>query len=335
MPGFSGERKHFSKRPVRHFTAGIVRLQGLFLLLVALLAAGCATPAPSASTETAQAPTVPSPTPAPSATPSPLPTASPVPCDPASADYCIVEGYFVLERPISPDGVQTTDRSYAYGSTLGGAREPHHGVEFPNPRGTPVLAAAAGQVFFAGDDRTEKFSPWNNFYGNLVILEHHLVGQTFYTIYAHLAQIDVVTGQSVEAGQTIGAVGMSGSASGHHLHFEVRLEAQNYDSTQNPHLWLVPLPETGVLSIRFVNAAGQFVATQPNIQYFPDPSGLPAQAWQPELYAPGMPPAWENALLGDLPAGRYRITYLWGGVLYERWIEIQPGKLTLVSFEVP
>jgi hypothetical protein len=35
-----------------------------------------------------------------------------------------------------------------------------------------------------------------------------------------------------------------------------------------------------------------------------------------------------------LPAGWYRITYLWEGVLYERWVQVQPGKLTMVEFTI-
>jgi murein DD-endopeptidase MepM/ murein hydrolase activator NlpD len=246
-----------------------------------------------------------------------------------------VDGDFLLRRPIAAPGSEVVDPGYPYGSTLGGTRQPHHGVEFYNASGTPVLAAADGTVIYAGDDGVELFSPWPNFYGNLVLLEHNLGGQNLYTLYAHLSKVDVIAGQVVAAGEKIAEVGASGSASGSHLHFEVRLAAQNYDSTRNPYLWLIPLPETGALSMRFVNAGGQFIQAQPNVQYFPNPDGLPVQAWQPELYAPGMPTSWENALLGDLPSGRYRITYLWSGVLYERWVEIQPGKLTLVSFEVP
>jgi Peptidase family M23 len=259
------------------------------------------------------------------------------PCNPSSAEFCIVEGTFLLQRPILPPGTDTVDRSYPYGSTAGGRRDPHHGVEFYNGSGTPVMAAADGTVYFAGNDSTSKFCPRTNFYGKLIILEHHLTDTVIYTLYAHLSKIEVSDGQSIRAGEKIGEVGASGSAIGSHLHFEVRLVPNDYNSTLNPELWLIPLPETGVLAMRFMDEIGRSVIVQSNVQYFLDTSSTPVQAWQPEPYAPEISQGnnWENALLGDLPAGQYRISYLWEGVLYERWVEIQSSKLTLVQLEVP
>ncbi|MBI4732027.1 MAG: hypothetical protein HY781_07875, partial [Chloroflexi bacterium] len=134
----------------------------------------------------------------------------------------------------------------------------------------------------------------------------------------------------------IAEVGASGSAIGSHLHFEVRLDPQEYASTVNPELWLLPLPGTGVLSMRIVDETGQFVQAYPNVQYYPDPNAAFAQAWQPEVYPAELLKEynWENVVLGNLPAGQFRITYLWEGVLYERWVEIQPGKLTRAEFIV-
>jgi hypothetical protein len=131
-------------------------------------------------------------------------------------------------------------------------------------------------------------------------------------------------------------VGASGSAIGSHLHFEVRLDPQDYASTLNPVLWFLPLPGTGVLALRFANGSGQFVQAQPNVQFYPDQNTAFTQAWQPEVYAAEMNQGnnWENTILGDLSAGWYRITYLWEGVLYERWVQVQPGKLTMVEFTV-
>lgn len=329
--------KHSRQLPIRF---------PLFVLLSATLLAACGQTidngpqTPEIPSSTVHGPPSETPSPVihrPSATVSqPSPTAPPLPCDPSTADYCIVDGTFLLQRPIAAPGSETIDPGYTYGSTLGRTREPHHGVEFPNAGGTPVLAAAAGTVVFAGDDASEKFSPWNNFYGSLVILEHALPGQTLYTLYAHLSRLDVAAGQQVTAGAKIGEVGMTGSAFGSHLHFEVRLDPHDYDSTLDPQLWLIPLPGAGVLSMRFVDADGKFVQTQPNVQYFPDPNAIFTQSWFPENYDASMPPnSWENTLLGDLPAGRYRVIYIWAGVVHDRWLEIQPGKLTLVSFEVP
>lgn len=247
-----------------------------------------------------------------------------------------MDGTFLLQRPIASPGNDVVDRIYPYASTAGGTREPHHGVEFPDATGTPVLAAADGTVFYAGDDSSTHFSPWTNFYGKLVVLEHPLPGQTLYTLYAHLSKVDTITGKPVRAGDKIGEVGATGSAIGSHLHFEVRLAPQDYTSTLNPELWLAPRPGTGVLSIRLVDEKGIFITAPLSIQYFPDLNSVFTQGWQPEIY-----PAeflhgnnWENALQGDLLPSRYRLTFLWEGVWQERWVEIQTGKLTLVEFVV-
>jgi len=219
-------------------------------------------------------------------------------------------------------------------------------VEFYNASGTPVLAAADGVVVVAGDDKTTNFSPWPNFYGNLIVLEHHLPGisQPLFTLYGHLSKIEAQTGQNVRAGEEIGEVGASGSATGSHLHFEVRLGENDYDSNRNPVLWLKPLSGEdgnpfGLIVGRFVDDQGNpLYYPSLNIQYFPDRSGPQAAAYAVETYAPEKQPVraddqWqENFALGDLPAGQYRISFIWENVLYERWIEAQPGKVTLVTF---
>ena len=242
-------------------------------------------------------------------------------------------GNFLLQRPIALPGTDTVDRGYAYGSTAGKTREPHHGVEFYNASGTPVLAAAAGNVVYAGDDKATAYGPGTNFYGNLVILKHDLPGQTLYTLYGHLSKIDVSTGQTVQAAEKIGEVGASGAAIGSHLHFEVRLAAQDYNSTLDPELWLEPRPGTGVLALRLVDTSGKFRTAPLNIQYYPDPNASFTTAFQPEIYAPDVLTAgtWENALQGDLLPGRYRITFDWEGVWHERWVEVLDGKLTQVE----
>ena len=160
-----------------------------------------------------------------------------------------------------------------------------------------------------------------------------------YTLYAHLSKIEVSAGQKVMAGEKIGEVGMTGTASGSHLHFEVRKDPDDYDSTLNPELWLIPLPGTGALAFQFLNAKGEVIhPVEPRVQFFPDRTLPSVRDYYPEVYAftPPIPtsPFKENAALGDLAAGHYRITFEWAGILYERWVDIQPGKLTRVSFTV-
>jgi peptidoglycan hydrolase-like protein with peptidoglycan-binding domain len=88
---------------------------------------------------------------------------------------------------------------------------PHQGIDFGAPLGATVSAAGRGTVIAAG---------WNSGgYGNLVVIQHRLGYQTW---YAHMSSIAVRTGQAVNGGTRIGAVGATGHATGPHLHFEVR-----------------------------------------------------------------------------------------------------------------
>jgi len=93
----------------------------------------------------------------------------------------------------------------------------HNGIDFAAPTGTPVRTVGDGKVDFAGQQ---------NGYGNIVIIGHRNGQQT---AYAHLSRIDVKEGQQVDQGQTIGAVGSTGWATGPHLHFEFRINGEYHD----------------------------------------------------------------------------------------------------------
>ncbi len=93
----------------------------------------------------------------------------------------------------------------------------HEGIDYAAPIGTPVRTVGDGKVEFAGQQ---------NGYGNVVVILH---GNNRSTLYGHLSRIDVRTGQHVEQGQRIGAVGMTGWATGPHLHFEFRVGKEHVD----------------------------------------------------------------------------------------------------------
>ncbi len=261
-------------------------------------------------------------------------------CDPTSNDFCVVDGHFILNRPISPPGNDGIDPTYRYGATQNGKREPHHGVEFYNASGTPVHAVADGVVIFAGSDKTTLISPWSNFYGNAVVIEHPFDGRLLYSLYGHLSKIDVTLDQNVAAGEKIGEVGATGAAIGSHLHFEVRLDKNDYASTRNPELWLMPQADDGALVIRVTDGNGNPLGVLLNVQRVLDDGTLEPVA-QPEAYRtkekfPVLHDDLyrENFVLNDLIAGNYRLTFVYFGKLFERRVEVESGKLTLATIKV-
>lgn len=92
-----------------------------------------------------------------------------------------------------------------------GTRRLHAGTDFRGATGTPILAAEGGTVVFAGP---------RGGYGSTVIIDH---GGSLATLYAHQSRLAVTTGERVQRGQAIGAVGSTGFSTGPHLHFEVRV----------------------------------------------------------------------------------------------------------------
>jgi hypothetical protein len=94
----------------------------------------------------------------------------------------------------------------------------HAGIDLPAAAGTPVAAAAAGRVVWAGT----RAGGW----GKLVTLAH---GNGVRTLYAHLSTIHVRVGDWVAGGTVVGRVGSTGDATGPHLHFEVRLHGAAID----------------------------------------------------------------------------------------------------------
>ena len=87
----------------------------------------------------------------------------------------------------------------------------HRGIDIAAPIGTPIFAAATGEVIFAG---------WNSGgYGNLVKLKH---SDGSVTLYAHNNKILVHQGQKIKQGQQIAEMGSTGFSTGPHLHFEIR-----------------------------------------------------------------------------------------------------------------
>ncbi len=104
-------------------------------------------------------------------------------------------------------------------SGFGGRGGRHHnGLDILAPEGTPVLAAESGLVSHAGKGLRG--------FGNAVVLDH---GGSTKSLYGHLKEIHVKSGDAVEAGSVIGTVGRTGNATAYHLHFELVVEGRPVD----------------------------------------------------------------------------------------------------------
>ena len=116
-----------------------------------------------------------------------------------------------------------------------GERRPHRGVDYAAPTGTPIRAAGDGRVIFRGVQGG---------YGNTVIIQH---GNNITTLYAHMSRFQqgVTNGTRVRQGQIIGYVGMTGLATGPHLHYEFRVNGVH----QNP--LTVKLPDAEPIPAKY------------------------------------------------------------------------------------
>lgn len=105
-----------------------------------------------------------------------------------------------------------------YGSIDSVRSHAHSGLDIAAPKGTPIKAAAAGTVTYAGNA--------NDGYGNYVVLSH---GNGVQTLYAHCSSLNVKSGQKVSQGEVIAKVGSTGNSTGNHLHLEVRKNGVTYN----------------------------------------------------------------------------------------------------------
>ncbi|WP_122573901.1 peptidoglycan DD-metalloendopeptidase family protein [Pseudomonas viridiflava] len=99
----------------------------------------------------------------------------------------------------------------------GEERNPHAGLDFAVPAGTPIKSPAAGKVILIGD---------YFFNGNTVFVDH---GQGFISMFCHMSKISVKQGDLVPRGGVVGEVGATGRATGPHMHWNVSLNDARVD----------------------------------------------------------------------------------------------------------
>lgn len=271
-------------------------------------------------------------------------TPTPTPC--ASQACASAATHFWLDRPI-PAGqgyVDYVDRSYPYGATQNDMREPHHGVEFPNGTGTPIIAAAGGTVVVAGDDQVTAYGPSTHFYGNLVVVEldQRLDSRPVFNLYGHLQTVSVAVGDQVAAGDPLGTAGSTGVAIGPHLHFEVRVGANDYGSTRNPELWIKPIvidgQATGAIAGRVVDQSGRLIDEVTVVIRPVDTRSDRPRNRYPLTYAAdelinGDDRLQENFAIGDMPAGLYSVAVNTTRIQQQN-VSVEPDQVAWVTFVV-
>jgi murein DD-endopeptidase MepM/ murein hydrolase activator NlpD len=131
------------------------------------------------------------------------------------AEYFDVNGQsakaMLMKTPV--DGARISSGFGQRSHPILGYTRMHKGIDFAVPSGTPVMAAGSGTVIFAGPAGE---------YGNLVVINH---GNNYATAYGHLSRFasDVRKGARVHQGDVVAYSGMTGLATGPHLHYEIRV----------------------------------------------------------------------------------------------------------------
>ncbi len=144
------------------------------------------------------------------------------------------EYFDITGRPLKKSFIRMPVAYSRISSTFGARRHPvlgrmrmHKGIDYAASSGTPIMAAGDARVQFVGNQRG---------YGNVVILDH---GKGYSTLYGHMSRFGKLrTGQHIDQGTVIGYVGMTGLATGPHLHYEFRVGGQQ----RNPASVTMPPP---------------------------------------------------------------------------------------------
>lgn len=248
-----------------------------------------------------------------------------------------------FERPVAPEDQPYIDQTYRYGSTMGGNFQQHQGVEFNAGEGTPVHAIGDGLVVHAGPAEA----------GALTVVIRHdrpleVEGRRYalYSTYYHHSRLETVAGRRVRAGEVIGRVGNTGRATNDHLHLEVHATpvdslgavmdpAERYPPyTTNPELWIEPLPGTGIVAGRVVDAGGAPVRGA-RVYGLVKPAPRETPFAFAETYgdrARGTPAYDEQFAVSDVPAGEYQLWVEIDGRRVARRARVAPGMVTWVEF---
>jgi murein DD-endopeptidase MepM/ murein hydrolase activator NlpD len=248
-----------------------------------------------------------------------------------------------FRRPVALTDQPHIDQTYRFGSTMGGNFQPHQGVEFNNPDGTPVHAIGDGVVVHSGPAEQGALT---------VAIKHdrrltaHGRRLSLFSVYYHNSRLLVKAGDRVKTGDVISLVGNTGRATNDHLHLEVH--ASPFDSTRlivdpavryppyntNPELWIDPLPGAGIVAGQVWDSAGKPVQ-QARIYGLVKPEPLETPFSFIETYGPrnhSDPVYQEHFAISDVPPGEYVLGVEIGGKRVFRRVKVAAGKLAWVEF---
>ena len=255
--------------------------------------------------------------------------------------------HFFIRRPVNAAANGESLFYYPYGSDGNEDFRIHHGIDIPNPIGEQILAASDGVVEWAGstDENTRRGTMEIYVsYGQMVVIRHNFSyqGQPVWTLYAHMSEIYVQEGDVVTMGDVIGEVGETGYVTGSHVHFEVRIGVNNYSSTRNPLMWIVPYLNHGVVAGSVVNLRGVYIQ---NALVQLNRNGRrvdstttyisPKQAGAGYIHQVVPDDNWvENFAMTDVPVGTYQLVVVSQGQRYTQEIEVRSGMVNFIPFQI-
>lgn len=241
--------------------------------------------------------------------------------------------HFLFSRPVLADMKVWALEDYRYGGVFF-RNVVHTGIDIPLKVGSPVFAAGSGRVAWSGFGLMSGETDPDDPYGLAVVIRHDFgyQGQTLYTVYGHLSETNLVIGQPIKSGEVVGLSGATGKVTGPHLHFEVRIGDNSFSRSRNPELWIVPPQGWGILAGQLKTFEDEWLMRLKVLIRSLDTGERYWVATYGEGPVNSDPYYGENLVIGDLPAGWYRIL-IPGETSQHQDIEILPGRVSFFRYK--